>query len=245
MSKKPYLLLFLILFCGKATFAQTPPAWAGGADQNDLSFGFSFAYVSDYYKILKNTDWRTPVLDKDNGNRPATSALNSITSPNSAGFAIGFITRYRITDHLEVRTTPSLIFADRELYYSFQDPSQSISKNVQSTTIDAPLLLKLKSDRIGNFRGYIVGGLKYSYSIGANKPDPQDALIDKTVKNVSAYESYEVGIGCDIYFEYFKLSPEIKISNSINNMLIPEYQPYATPINKLFLHSLMFSLYFE
>jgi hypothetical protein len=245
MSKKSYLIVFLLLFCGKLAFAQQPPNWAGGADQNDMSFGFSFAYVSDYYKILKNTDWRTPVLDKDNGNQPATSYLNSITSPNSTGFSIGFLARYRITDHLEVRTTPSLIFADRLLSYTFADPSDDVTKTVQSTTIDAPLLIKLKSDRLGNFRGYLIAGVKYSYAIGADKPDPQDALIDKTVKNVSGYGSYEFGVGCDIYFEYFKLSPELKISNSFNNVLVPEYQPYASPINKLFLHSLALSLYFE
>lgn len=245
MSKKVYVLIFTILFLGKMAFAQHPPAWAGGADQNDLSFGFSFSYVSNYYKILKNADWRTPYPDKNNGNRPVTSNLNSITSPNTPGFAIGFLSRYRITDHLEVRVTPSLIFADRDLHYAYVNPSDDVTKTVPTTTIDAPLLLKLKSDRIGDFRAYLIAGAKYSYAIGADKPDPQDALVDKTVKNVTRYGSYEAGIGCDIYFEYFKLSPELKVSNSFGNVLMPEAQPYAAPISKLFLHSLMFSLYFE
>ena len=122
MSKKVYVIVFIFLFCGKMVFAQQPPSWAGGADQNDLSFGFSFAYVSNYYKILKNPNWRTPFLDKDNGNQPVTSYLDGITSPNTPGFAIGFLSRYRLTDHLEVRVTPSLIFADRDLYYSYVDP---------------------------------------------------------------------------------------------------------------------------
>ena len=47
MSKKLYLIILVILFCGKMAFAQQPPSWAGGADQNDLSFGFSFGYVSN------------------------------------------------------------------------------------------------------------------------------------------------------------------------------------------------------
>jgi hypothetical protein len=245
MSKKLYLLIFTLFFCGGIAFAQHPPAWAGGADQNDLSFGFSFSYVSNYYKILKNPTWRTPYLDKDNDNQPVTSYLNSISSPNTPGFAIGFLSRYRLTEHLEARVTPSLVFADRDLYYSYVNPSDDVTKTVTSTTIDAPLLIKLKSDRIGDFRAYLIAGAKYSYSIGADKPDPQDALVDKTIKNVSGYASYEAGVGCDIYFEYFKLSPELKISNSIGNVLVQEPQPYSTPINKLFLHSLMFSLYFE
>jgi len=65
------------------------------------------------------------------------------------------------------------------------------------------------------------------------------------VKNVSGFGSYEAGIGCDIYFEFFKLSPEIKIANSFGNVLVAQNQPFSVPIDKLFLHTIMFSLSFE
>jgi len=258
MSKTRYLAIVVLLFCSNLLFAQQPPSWASGADQKDLSFGFSFAYVSTYYKILKNPDWRQPFLDKQNGNEPVTTELNSISSPNSPGFAVGFLSRYRLTEHLEVRVTPALLFADRNLDYTYvpgdmgvttnstsNASSSNITKSVQTTTVNFPLILKLKSDRINDFRAYLLGGMEYSYSIGANKPDPDDGLLDKTVKNVSRYGSYDVGVGCDIYFEYFKLSPELKLSNSLGNVLVPENQPFSSPISKLSLHTLMFSLYFE
>ena len=250
MIKKRYLTIIILLFCSNLLFAQDPEppspfAWGGGADQQDLSFGFSFSYVNTYFKILKNPNWRNPFLDKQNGNQPVTSDLNSISSPNSPGFAVGFLTRYRITEHLEARVTPSLVFADRELSYVYADPNDNVTKSVHATTVDFPLLLKLKSDRLGNFRAYLLGGVKYSYAIGANKSDAEADLLDKTVKNVSGYSSYEAGVGCDIYFEYFKLSPEIKLSNSIGNVLVPENQPFSAPISKLSLHTLMFSLIFE
>jgi hypothetical protein len=246
MNKTRYLIVVLFVFCSNLLFAQGPPAWGGGADLHDLSFGFSFSYVSSYFKIDKKPDWRNPFLDPQNGNQPATSYLNSLTSPNQPGFAVGFLTRYSLTDHIEVRVTPSLIFADRSLSYTYLTPSENISKDVQTTTIDFPLSLKLKSDRIGNFRGYLLGGVKYSYSIGSKlNSDAELGLLEKTVKNVGGYGSYEAGIGCDIYFEYFKLSPEIKLSNSMGNVLLPENQPFSGPINKLFLHTVMISLYFE
>jgi hypothetical protein len=246
MIKTKYLTLFFLLFCSKLLFAQDqPPAWGGGADQRDLSFGFSFSYVSNYFKILKQPNWQTPFLDKENGNAPVTSPVNTISSPNAPGFAVGFLTRYRLTEHLEARVTPSLIFADRDISYTYVNPSDNVVKTVQSTTVDLPLLLKLKSDRVGNFRAYILGGVKYSYAIGADKSDATAALIDKTVKNVPGYGSYEAGIGCDIYFEYFKLSPEIMLSNSFGNVLVPENQPFSSPISKLLLHTVMFNLYFE
>jgi hypothetical protein len=65
------------------------------------------------------------------------------------------------------------------------------------------------------------------------------------VKNVGGFSSYEAGLGCDIYFEFFKLSPQIKVSNSFGNILVPENHPFSAPISKLSLHTVMFSLFFE
>jgi hypothetical protein len=238
-------LVIIMLFCSNSLFAQSVPAWGGNADLKDLSFGFSFAYVNSYYKIDKKPDWRTPFLDPLNNNLPVTSTLNSISSKNGLGFAVGFITRYRLTEHLEVRVEPSLVFADRELSYTYTS-SPDVNKTVSATIVDLPLSMKLKSDRIGNFRGYILGGLKYSEALSSKRnADAGAAAIDKLVKNINNYPSYEAGLGCDIYFEFFKLSPEIKLSNSFGNVLLHENNAFSKPLDKLSLHTLMFSLYFE
>ncbi|PWK80282.1 outer membrane protein with beta-barrel domain [Mucilaginibacter oryzae] len=239
-----YLVAFVLLFCCKPLFAQRVPAWGGGADQQDLSFGFSFSYVASDFKIDKQANFRDAFFD-GNGVR-VKGPLNSISSKSTPGFGVGFLTRYRLTDHLEVRTTPSLIFADRALHYSYVDPTEDVDKKVQTTSVDVPLLLKLKSDRLGDFRAYVIGGVKYTQAIGSKKnTDANLDLSEKLVKNVGGFASYEAGIGCDIYFEFFKLSPEIKISNSFNNVLLRENQPYSSPISRLGLHTLMFSLIFE
>ena len=245
MSKALYPAAFLLLFCGNSLLAQVP-AWGGGADQNDLSFGFTFGYITSNYKIIKQPNWRNPYFDNGAG-KFITDSLNSIISNKQPGFSIGFITRYRLTEHLEVRVTPSLVLADRSLSYAYADPSKDVTKQIQTTTADFPLLLKLKSDRIGDFRAYILGGIKYSFAIGKgdNGDNTNIDPLQKPVKNVGGFASYEAGLGCDIYFEFFKLSPEIKISNSIGNVLVAENQPFANPISKLFLHALTLSLYFE
>jgi hypothetical protein len=243
MNKIRYLIIILILICSKSLFAQAP-AWGGGADQQDISFGFTFQYVNSYFKIDKKPDWRKPYFDPE-VNRNITDSLNSISSKGSPGFAVGFIARYRITEHLEVRTTPSLVFADRTLSYAYATPSQNVDKPVQSTTVEFPISLKLKSDRINDFRAYVLGGIKYSEAIGSKKNVTGTNPLDQLVLNKSGFGSYEVGLGCDLYFEYFKLSPEIKVSNSFGNILIPENHPFSAPINKLSLHTITFSLYFE
>src|SRR5580698_6435170 len=99
MSKNWYFTLILLLLSSNLLLAQSPPAWGGGADQTDLSFGFSFSYVSSYFKIIKKPDWRNPYFDPG-VNKNITDSINSITSVPLPGFAIGFVTRYRLTDHI-------------------------------------------------------------------------------------------------------------------------------------------------
>jgi hypothetical protein len=245
MIKKGYLASILLGFCSNLLLAQgRVPAWGGGADQDDIAFGFSFGYVSSYYKIVKKPDWRTPFFDQQSGTY-ITEPLNSISSQSLPGFAIGFITRYRLSEHLELRSNPALIFADRQLYYTYPTAANDVTKQVQSTSVDFPLSLKLKSDRIGDIRAYILGGIKYTAAVGGKKDDSNLDPLDRLVKNNSGFGSYEAGLGCDIYFEFFKLSPELKISNSLGNVLTPENQPYSSPISKLGVHTVTFSLVFE
>lgn len=244
MIKNWYLAIILLVFCSNTLLAQVPK-WASGADLTDFSYGFTFGYVQNDFKISKKPDWRKPFFDTET-NKYITDSLNSISSKALPGFAIGFIARYRITDHLEARINPALVFADRQLSYAYRTSSQDVTKQVQTTTVDFPIALKLKSDRIGNYRAYIIGGFKYSTAIGSKRTtDANAAPLDKLVKNMGSYGSYEAGIGFDIYFEFFKLSPEIKLSNSIGNVLYPETHPFSSPISKLSLHTIMFSLNFE
>ena len=240
---KKYLLVVIILLFGKIAFAQAP-AWGGNADQLDYSFGFTFSYINSYLKIDKKPNWRDPYFDPG-VNRTITEPLNSISSKNSPGFAVGFLARYRLSEHLELRTTPSLIFADRGLTYTYPTEANNVDKPIQSTMVEFPAAIKLKSDRIQDFRAYVMAGVKYSEAIGSKKNVTGTDPLDQIVRNKSGFGSYEVGLGCDIYFEYFKLSPEVKLSNSFGNILIPENNPYSSPINKLSLHTVTVSLIFE
>lgn len=247
MIKTRYLTIVLILTgCCNALFAQQlVPAFGGGADLKDFSAGFSFSYVSSEFKIQRRPDWRKPFFDADN-NMFVTDSLNSISSKSLPGFAVGFLARYRLTDHLEVRTNPSFVFADRSVSYKYKTSSQDVNKLVQTTTFDVPFSVKLKSDRVGNVRAYLLGGMKLSTAIGSKKnTDINSAPAEKLLKNNRSYASYEAGFGFDIYFEYFKLSPEIKLSNSLGNILVQENHPYAAPISSLSLHTILFSLIFE
>ncbi len=249
MSKRSLLVIF-ILFFRLAAFAQN---WGGGVDDEYLHFGFGFHYISSDYKIYKQTSWRNPYFDE---NGLVADSLYSISSPASTGFGIGFVSDLRLGENVNLRFTPSLAFTDRFLNYQYRpglvlDVPNAIGsllqKRVQATMVDFPIGIKLKSDRRNNFRAYMLGGIKYSMDIiSKKKTDDSDfPFLEKLVKNKSTILSYEAGIGLDLYFEFFKLSPELKLSNSFNNVLKPEKHPYSTPLDRLFLRNVQFSLYFE
>jgi hypothetical protein len=265
MIRKLSLILSLFII-STTTFAQN---WGGGIDDEDWSFGFNFQYISAEYKILKKQNWRSPFYEMPNSldpsydpnsGIPVTSTLNSISSPPSQGFGLGFVMNRMISDNFDIRATPSLIFSDRIVTYEYEPMAPInvgngqtknfqtvVERKVQATMFEFPLGLKVKSNRMNNFRVYWLGGAKYSIDIASKKKtfDEGETAVNKFLKNQRNYLSYETGIGFDIYFEYFKMSPEIKLSYSTNDLLQHDNTVYANPIDKLKLRQLTFSLIFQ
>ncbi len=263
MIVKKVFIFFIASFISAKVFAQGN--WGGGVDEENLHFGFVFQYVASDYKIIKVKDWRTPVPSPPPKNisdplEPTTANLQSISSQVNPGFGIGFVSNLYITPHLDFRFTPSLVFTDRIVDFKFADganyeqegvvsPDGFTRRAVNATMAEFPFGLKLKSDRRNNFRAYILAGAKYGIDVASKKRnDDADFIhVNKYLKNANGILSYEVGIGFDLYLEFFKLSPEIKLSNSISNVLDQKGAPtpYNGSIDKLFLRNFQFSLYFE
>lgn len=252
IKTKAFIFVAFLLFTSKI-FAQGN--YGGGVDDENLHFGFSFQYIGTEYKIFKTSNWRNPFFEESS---QVTDSLISIRSASNPGFGIGFVSDLYITPNLNLRFTPNLVFSDRVIDYQYADgtsrdqagvvsPEGFTRRTVASTMADFPIGLKLKSDRQNNFRAYILAGAKYGIDIASKKKqdDNGELAINKFLKNNKGFLSYEVGIGFDLYFEYFKLSPEFKLSNSMNSILRREDNPYASPIEKLFLRNFVFSLYFE
>ncbi|MBC8054450.1 MAG: outer membrane beta-barrel protein [Sphingobacteriaceae bacterium] len=246
--KKRFQLFILFLSLSGCTYAQVGQGgnWGGGADEQIFSPGFVFQYISSEYKIFKKASWQDPYANPD---APGDLAgpLKSISSSSSPGFGLGFVSGFRLGDHTDLRITPTLMFLDRNLKYEYEDPTKNKLQTVPTTTVEFPVGFKLKSDRRLNFRSYILAGGKYSMDIISKKKtdDSGKALTEKLLKNKKSFFSYEVAIGFDFYFEWFKLSPEFKLSNSIGNVLKKEDHPYARPLEKLYTRNFQFSLYFE
>lgn len=233
--------------------------WGGGVDDETLHFGFAFQYVNAEYKIIKVPNWNAPIENIDSpGN---FESFTAIKSPPNPGFGLGFVSDLYLNKNMNLRFTPTLVFGDRFIRYRFnrtldnkfedvveeQDGASWVEKTVKSTMVEFPLLLKLKSDRRNNFRAYLIGGLKYGIDIASEQKtnDEKKTYFNKMLKNHKNFMSYEMGIGFDLYFEFFKLSPEIKLSNSFKSIVERNDTPYSNALEKLFLRNLIISLYFE
>lgn len=245
-------LFVLLLFTFATARAQN---WGGGVDDEQVHFGFNFQYINSVYKLKKKADWPAPYTDHvQNPGAVLTDSLNAVYGRSAPGFGIGFVVNGRISNHLDVRLTPTMVFSDRLMEYEYVQPAvinpnfSAYEQKVSATLVELPLGIKIKSDRRNNFRAYMLYGAKYSIDIASKKKtnDQANDLIYKFLKNRKGYFSYEAAFGMDLYFEYFKMSPEIKFSSTLNNLLDrTERNPYNAPLDKLMLRHVTFSLFFE
>jgi hypothetical protein len=243
--KKVCILLLVILSSSLTVKSQN---WGGGVDDQQIHFGFTFQYISSGFKILKTPNWRGPFFGAPDDDTAPQFPLTRITARNTPGFGVGFVVNNRLNRNMDLRLTPTLAFSNRELQYVYAGVGNNITQKIQSTTVDLPLGLKIKSDRRKNYRTYLIGGLKYSLDITSDKKISNEgkSAIDMVIQNRKNFISYEAGMGLDLYFEYFKVSPEIKYSASLNDVLNPEpNNPYSQSLDKLMLRHVTFSLFFE
>ena len=192
-----YALCCVLLLSVGRVQAQNNPY----VDEKLLHFGFFLGLDFLSYNIVEQDTAIQMEMPKYDGHiyHPRTSAPG-------LGFSVGFITDLRLTEHLNLRFTPALSFGERRVsYYSsptYITDSTWLKTNILTIPISIPLYLKWSADRIYNFRPYMVvgGGVQLECFRDKEKPilhTPLDAFIS-------------AGFGCDLYFRWFKLCPEIK-----------------------------------
>jgi Outer membrane protein beta-barrel domain len=174
-------------------------------------------------------------------------SIKTIGVSSKPGFGLGLLGTLRLTPHLEVRINPNLIFASRAIDYYVTYP-QTGDKNKQQKLIESiytsfPLQLKFNSDRINNFRVYIIGGGKFDYDLASNS---QARKAEDLVKLSKGGFGYEAGLGFHFYFPSFIFSPEIKISNTLGNVHSRDVNLiYSNVIDRMQARMIMISIHLE
>lgn len=169
-------------------------------------------------------------------------SLQSIRAQGFPGFGLGGIANLRLNKFFHLRALPQLHFNQRNLIYKFTDREDLIQ--VESISFDLPILVKLQGKRHNNINLYVVAGTRLTHDFGARE-DRQRGPNIKVVALKKKSIAYEFGFGLDIYRRYFKFSPEIKMTNTLTNMISTDPHIYNGSIGFLQSRLLQISLHFE
>ena len=161
---------------------------------------------------------------------------------------MGIVSELRLHNNVLLRFVPNISFAERNLQYYFESATDTIlrDKSIESTFLNFPLGLRLRSKRLGNFSAYLIGGGGYSLDLASkrktkNSSDPNDQIVRLKRDDFS----YEAGVGFEFYLEYFKFGIEGKMINGTKNLIIKDGTLYSNPIDKLNSKIFLISITFE
>lgn len=199
-------------------------------DKKKLTYGFLIGLHTSSYQIKYSDKMTSPKFD----------TLHSVVPSWNKGFSLGFIVNYRAADFLDLRITPKVAFYEHTLTYRFIDRAvPNLEELVETTMVELPILFKYKSERRGNIRMYVVGGVKPAIEAsGKNKEDEKNGNLKVTGSNMSL----EAGFGFDLYYPLFKFSPEIRFSRGISNILANTTNAYGQPLK--YINTNTISVYF-
>ncbi len=227
------LTICIFAFNAKVWAQENLPSY----DRQPLRFGFAIGYNYHNLKVYTKPEYNL------------TDTLYEIRPVGGPGFNIGIVSNVLLFRYLDLRFTPHLSFVDRQLKYTFADPKKNTVRNIESTYVDLPLTLKLRAIRHRNVGFFVVAGARYSFDVISQKKvekgeDPFDEATRK-VKLTNQDIALEWGFGWDLYYQYFKFSPEIKFSYGTRDLFKKESHIYSRPIDQLFSRVVNFTLYFE
>lgn len=247
LKKLILLLLFLSLgYSAEAQlFSKERLSNLENFDKQRWSWGFFFG--------MNNLDFKFDYKEYERG-------FKDIKVSKSLGFNVGLLGDLRINKYLNLRLEPGLVFTRRNLTFPGEVPGdfpneEARMRESNSTYIHVPLLLKVSTKRLNNFKPFIEGGLSYSYNLSSNQENPDDNFNGQfRMKNNTYY--YELGLGIDFYLYYFKFTPSIRGVFALNDELVRDEprsdattgaipSPYTDNIDKMSTRGIFINLTFQ
>ena len=252
--KKVFIFLAVLSSIGNA-YSQRGFQNLKEYDFEPYHFGFLLGYNEMGFAVKQNINNINATYNSTqfNGNPGQSALLTSVEPKSTPGFTIGIVGNLRISNHFDLRCIPSLSFGERELVYDYfrlnaSTPKDTISEelSMKSTLLELPLDLKYKGERINNMRPYILGGVKYvmDLSSDANKKVDQSGVFISKLKQSDLYG--ELGAGFDLYFDWFKMGIEAKMSYGLRDIVLHDNTSmYTSALRRVNSKIFQLSLTFE
>ena len=177
-------------------------------DKQILTFGFYMGLNTYDYKFDYN------------------EIVDEIETETSVGFNVGVLSDLRINEYLNLRFEPGVAFVQRNLFFpdpALEAPEQQM-REVSSTYVQLPLLLKVSTKRLNNWKPFIIGGASYSHNLSSNEDNPDDNSAGQFRQKTGVF-NYEMGVGVDIYLPYFKFTPSLRGLFAISDELVRDEDP--------------------
>lgn len=173
----------------------------------------------------------------------------SVEPGSSGGVSLGLVGTLQLTRRISLRANPQLIIGGAKYFtYSLKYPLPPDEKSIEkktlpSTIISFPFQFKFNSDRIDNFRVFLLGGVKYDLDLNSNS---QARNADDLVKLNKNDFGIEAGIGFNFFMRYVTFSPELKISNGLSNIHSRDsHLKFSNVLDRLQSRRLVFTIILE
>ncbi len=239
LRKKIKFILIVASFFPSLVFAQMEHEInLPDHDYKKFHFGIKLGGNRSFYHFSHNPNF----IQRD--------SVLGIESLQSSGINLGWLVNMNIGEHFDLRTYPvDLVFTEKAFEYHLKYPDVFIKedsitiKKVQGVTLAFPLQLKFSSDRIENFKVYMMAGGKIEYDFAANAGEKN---AEKQIKLNKFDYGIEAGIGFHLYFPVFVLSPELKVGWGLKNVHSrDENLQYSNVIDQIKSRTISFSLIIE
>ena len=132
----------------------------------------------------------------------------------SPGFSVGVLGELRLNEYLSARLVPTLHFGDKRIDFHDIESGAGNTMIMKSTYLSVPVDLKLSAPRFNNYRPYVMAGVNPTVDLTVK--DGREILVRR------ADCMFEVGLGMDLYFPYFKLNPELKFCFGLTDILVKD-----------------------
>jgi len=231
-GKKVALIILLLVVSMQAFSQRNRNINLPNYDERWLHYGFYLGIESFQYRLNYSDLFISPEMDSVISINPAVTY---------GPVNIGFVVNFRLAQFLNLRLLPKFGINERKIEYNYASGNQE-TQIIEAVNMNFPLLLKYKSVRRGNYRMYLVGGINPSVRVGGKKDISKE---EEKLKIMDSDLAVEFGFGLDVYYPFFKFSPEIRFSRGIVNNLASETNFYSKGIDRLTSNSVSLFLYFE
>jgi len=236
LLRKKIIATLGILFCAVSSIYAQREIYRSYRDDLPYYFGLTLGYNTSYLHHTKSANFF------------ASDSIMYVNPVASGGITMGLLGTLKINDHIELRANPQLIIGGSK-YIDYTLKSVKPGEQTQhqqilpSTLVSLPAHFKLKSDRIDNFRLYILGGVKFDFDLSSTSTSRN---ADDLVKLNAADFGLEAGLGVNIYLPFVTVSPEIKFSYGISNLhKLDNGLKYSNVLDKLRSRMIVFSIHLE